>query len=69
MSDPQKLDLTNEECDILVKGLRYVRSSIMLDPQDSTPEDQQVRSLQINKIQNLMSRLGKTSKPNVTADV
>ena len=69
MSDPQKLDLTTEECDILVKGLRYVRSSIMLDPQDSTPEDQQVRSLQINKIQNLMSRLGKTSKPNVTADV
>jgi len=69
MSDPNKLDLTTEECDILVKGLRYVRSSIMLDVRDPNPEDDQVRTLQIDQIQSLMSRLDQTSKPNVTAEV
>jgi len=69
MSDPQKLDLTTEECDVLVKGLRYVRRSIMLDVRDPTPEDEQVRSLQISQIQNLMNRLGNSPQRNVTADV
>lgn len=69
MSDPQKLDLTTEECDMLVTGLRYIRRSIMLEVRDPTPEDEQVRSLQINQIQNLMNRLDHSSQRNVTADV
>jgi hypothetical protein len=55
-----QVELTTQERDILVRGLRYVRSSIMLELRDPTREDEFRRSLLLDEIQNLSQRLEST---------
>ena len=55
-----QVELTTQERDILVRGLRYVRSSIMLELRDPTREDEFRRSLLLDDIQNLSQRLEST---------
>jgi hypothetical protein len=38
MSDSLTIDLTKQQRDTLLRGLRFVRSSIMLDMHDPDPE-------------------------------
>ena len=51
------VDLTDQERDILLKGLRYVRSSIMLETREPADEDERRRSGQLDEIQILSQRL------------
>ncbi len=52
-----QIDLTPQERDILVRGLRYVRSSIMLEVRNPTRDDEYRRSAMLDEIQNLSQRL------------
>lgn len=52
-----QVELTLEERDMLLRGLRYVRSSVMLEMRDPTPEDTYRRSHLLDQLQNLAQRL------------
>lgn len=52
-----QVELTVHERDMLLRGLRYVRSSVMLEMRDPTPEDTCRRSHLLDAIQNLSQRL------------
>ena len=54
------IDITSNERDVLLRGLRYVRSSIMLETRDPNPEDSCRRSGMLDEIQNLCQRLENT---------
>lgn len=60
MEELVNVELTSGERDILLKGLRHVRSSIMLQMRDPDPEDERIRSCQLDEIQNLCQRLEST---------
>lgn len=55
-----QVELTTQERDMLVRGLRYVRSSIMLELRDPTRDDEYRRSVMLDEIQNLSQRLEST---------
>ena len=55
-----QVELTTQERDILVRGLRYVRSAILLDLRHPTRDDEFRRSLMLDEIQNLSQRLEST---------
>jgi hypothetical protein len=52
-----QVELTPHEREILLRGLRYVRSSILLQLRDPCPEDQHHRAAQLDQIQGLSKRL------------
>lgn len=68
MNDVLQVELTTEERDVLLRGLRYVRRSVMLETRDPTKEDELRRSGLIDEIQMLSQRLEATD-PLATADV
>lgn len=68
MNDVLQVELTTHERDVLLRGLRYVRRSVMLETRDPTKEDELRRSGLIDEIQMLSQRLEATD-PLATADV
>jgi hypothetical protein len=60
MDELLQIEMTLHERDILLKGLRHVRSAIMLQMRDPNPEDEHQRSSQLDEIQNLCQRLEST---------
>ena len=57
MSDLLSFDLSKEQRDVLLQGLRYVRSSIMLNVEDPTPEYVSERSSRLSQVSMLASML------------
>ncbi len=55
-----QIELTSHERDVLLRGLRYVRSAIMLETREPSPEDTHRRSGLLDEIQNLSQRLENT---------
>ena len=68
MDDVLQVELTTDERDVLLRGLRYVRRSIMLETRDPTSQDELRRSGLIDEIQMLSQRLEATD-PLATADI
>lgn len=68
MNDVLQVELTTSERDVLLRGLRYVRRSIMLETRDPEPSDEARRSDLLDNIQILSQRLEATD-PLATADV
>lgn len=68
MDEVIQIELTTHERDVLVRGLRYVKRSIMLETRDPTREDELLRGGLLDEIQNLSQRLEATD-PLATADV
>jgi len=60
MDNQYQIDLTNHERDVLLKGLQYVRRSVMLEKRDPTREDELRRSGLLDEIQILSQRLEST---------
>lgn len=54
------IELTSHERDVLLRGLRYVRSAIMLETREPSSEDTHRRSGMLDEIQNLSQRLENT---------
>ncbi len=67
MSDPLlHIEITALERDVLLRGLRYVRSGIMLATRDPGPNDRCRRSVQLDEIQMLSQRLESTDPLGVS---
>lgn len=57
MNDNLTADLTKEERDILLRGLRYVRSSVMLEMSDPEVDAETDRASRLESISTLADRL------------
>jgi len=57
MSDMLNLEITEEQRDMLLRGLRFVRSSYMLDTQQPTQSWIQERSSKLNEVAELKEAL------------
>jgi hypothetical protein len=57
MSEPMNVGLTEEQREILLKGLRFVRSAVALEVYDSTPETDAQRSSKLREIRQLADYL------------
>lgn len=65
MNDAISVDLDHQERDILLRGLRHVRSSVALAVCDPTPESQEQKDQDIREIEALMDRLNGSQKQSV----
>ena len=66
MNDVLQVELTTHERDVLLRGLRYVRRSVMLETRDPTKEDELRSTGLIDEIHMLSQRLEATD-PLATA--
>ena len=57
MAEVLQIEITGDERKTLLRGLRFVRSSIMLEARDPTPEDKQSRADQLRQVQQIVDRL------------
>lgn len=57
MSDPIHLELTDRQRELLLRGLRYVRSSRMLEIRDEPDTIADDRKSELNEIRNLVAML------------
>ena len=59
MSDTLTVGLTEEERSLLLRGLRFVRSSVMLEVAEPEPETDGQRREQLREINELAERLNR----------
>lgn len=59
MSDTLTVGLTEEERSLLLRGLRFVRSSVMLEVADPEPQADGQRRAQLREINELAERLNR----------
>ena len=55
-----QIEVSTHERDVLLRGLRYVRSSIMLELREPSKDDTYRRSMDLDEIQMLGQRLEST---------
>ena len=69
MNETMNVGLNTNERDLLLRGLRFVRSDIMLEMIDPTPTSKQARSEKLHAVETLVSQLNGTAPANATASV
>lgn len=69
MSETLTVGLTTKERDLLLRGLRYVRSDVMLDICDPSPTINQQRDDQLQVIADLVDQLNGAQSANATVTV
>ncbi len=69
MSETMSVGLTEEQREILLKGLRFVRSAVALEVYDSTPETDAQRSSKLKEIRQLAEYLEGVRPAGATARV
>ncbi len=65
MSEKLTVELSGDQREVLLRGLRFVRSSLMLDVYDPTPELVEKRNSQLREVAALAEHL--TNAPVVEA--
>ncbi len=60
MNETVTVGLTDSQRDLLIRGLRYVRSSVMLEVREPSPEDDEDRRTQLRDIAQLVERLNQS---------
>ena len=69
MSETLTVGLNPHERDLLLRGLRFVRSDIMLEMFDPTPETKRERSDKLRDVEALVEQLNGSAPANATAGV
>lgn len=70
MSGSHSLGITEEQRELLLNGLRYVRSSVLLEMRDiPAPEDAQEREQKLHQIASLVDQLNGSQSASATANV
>ena len=59
-NEMMQIEVSSHERDVLLRGLRYVRSSIMLELREPQKDDTYRRSMGLDEIQMLCQRLEST---------
>ena len=65
-SGMMQIEVSTHEREVLLRGLRYVRSSIILELREPTKDDTYHRSMDLDEIQMLCQRL-ESSDPQLAA--
>lgn len=60
MNTVLQIELSPDERDVLLQGLRFVRSSLMLETRDPNEQDEKRRGEMLDEIQMLSQRLEAT---------
>ena len=60
MSHSLHLELNKNDREVLLRGLRYVRSSVMLEFREPSPRDTEQRRSQLQQIASLVEQLDGT---------
>ena len=69
MSETQSVDLTQQQQKLLLQGLRYVRSSVLLDICEPSLEVEENRRNILQEIAGLVVQLNGSQPVNTTAGV
>lgn len=69
MSETVQLGLTKHQRDLLLRGLRFVRSSVMLEQRDPDPQDEEQRAQELQEIAALTDQLKQTQPVDAKANV
>ena len=69
MNETQSVDLTKQQQELLLRGLRFVRRSILLDICEPSPEIEETRKNYLQEIAGLVDQLSGSQPANTTADV
>ncbi len=69
MGETLHVGLNESQRELLLRGLRYVRSSVLLEVADPSPEVEAERSNQLLQINTLVGRLNSASPPREAARV
>lgn len=69
MSQTQTVELTEQQRDLLLQGLRYVQSSVKYEMREPSPEVDADRAEQLREIDSLAERLKGGRPSTTTADV
>ena len=62
-----QIEISGHEREVLLRGLRFVRSAVMLETRDPSPDDTYQRSGQLDVIQMLSQRLESTDPLGIHA--
>lgn len=57
MGETLTVGLTNDQRELLLRGLRFVRSAVLLEMEEPTPDYVASRNLQLNDIESLAEQL------------
>ena len=63
MSDALTVGLTEDQRELLLRGLKFVRSSVMLEITDPGPEVDEQRQTQLKEINRLVEQLNGAPAP------
>ena len=69
MSENPTIELSKDQCEVLLRGLRFVRSAIMLEPHEPSPEDTAQRKAQLAQIASLAEQLNGHKSFPVSANI
>lgn len=69
MSDTVQLGINQEQRDMLLRGLRFVRSSVMLEQRDPGPEVDEDRARKLQQIASLAEQLQRAETADAQAEV
>jgi hypothetical protein len=65
MNETVTVGLNPNERELLIRGLRFVRSDIMLEMIDPTPTTRQTRADQLREVEALVAQLNGSATANV----
>jgi hypothetical protein len=57
MGETLNVGITSDQRELLLRGLRYVRSAVLLEMEEPTPEYVAGRTNQLNEIESLVEQL------------
>ena len=69
MSGTQSVDLTKQQQELLLQGLRYLRRSTLLDICEPSPEVEENRKNRLQEIAGLVDQLNGSQPAKTTASV
>ncbi len=69
MSDYLSVDLSKDDCELLLQGLRFIRSRVMLDICDPSPKVDCTRQEQLREIGVLVEQLSGAKSTSATANI
>ena len=69
MSETLNVELTEQQQELILKGLRYIRRSVLLDIREPSPEVEEDRRIQLQEITSLVDQLNGSHPANATAGV
>ena len=69
MSETLNVELTEQQQELILKGLRFIHRSVLLDIREPSPEVEEDRRVQLQEITSLVDQLNGSHPANATTGV